>query len=373
MKIIAFYLPQFHVIPENEEFWGENFTEWVNVRKAVPLFEGHEQPVEPLNDNYYSLLDINTMKWQAEIAREYGVHGFCFYHYWIEGRLLLEKPVELFLESKDININFCLSWANHSWTDSWKIGDNKTLIAQTYGGVEDWKQHFEYLLPFFKDDRYIKINNRPLFIVYMPEDIPNLNEMLDYWNACAKEEGFEGLTYAYQYIYFDMDRTKDDSRFDYGIEFQPSYAIADSRGKIMANIRKQGYKFLSWIQNTTKIKINMDKTRLEIMDYSKIWDYVLKREPNNEKKVPGAFTGWDNTPRKGSAGLALKNASPEVFKKYLSKQIERAKNVYHKDFMFITAWNEWAEGCILEPTKKDGYGYLQAVKDALLENDEFEL
>lgn len=371
MKIITFYLPQFHVIPENNEFWGENFTEWVNVKKAIPLFDGHKQPVEPLDDNYYNLMDINTLYWQANLAQQFGIYGFCFYHYWIEGRKLLEKPIEIFLENKDINIHFCLSWANHSWTDSWR-GANKTLIAQTYGGKEDWDAHFEYLLPFFKDGRYIKEDNKPLFIIYMPEDISNINEMLDYWNERARDEGFEGLTYAYQYIYYDMDKKKDDSRFDYGIEFQPAYAIADSRGKLMANVRKYGFKFLSWMQKTLNIRINMDQTKLEVMDYSQIWEYVLKRKPNNGKKIPGAFTGWDNTPRKGKAGLVLHNASPELFKKYLSKQIERARQIYHKDYLFITAWNEWAEGCILEPTKEHGYGYLQAVRDALIENNEIE-
>lgn len=371
MKIISFYLPQFHVIPENEEMWGENFTEWVNVKKARPLFEDHVQPVEPLNDNYYNLLDTNVMRWQAELAREYGIYGFCFYHYWIEGRKLLEKPVELFLDNKDIDINFCLSWANHSWTDSWKNGNN-TLIAQTYGGEEDWEAHFQYLIGYFKDERYIKIDGKPLMILYMPEDIPDLNNMMEYWEKRAKEEGLQGIAFAYQYIYYDMDKKKDDSHFDYAIEFQPSYAIADSRGKGMANFRKNVFKILSWGQKKFNVRINMDRTKLEVLDYRKIWEYVLKRVPDNDKKIPGAFSGWDNTPRKGKAGLVLHGASPEIFKFYLSHQIKRAREVYHKDFLFITAWNEWAEGCILEPTKKDGFAYLMAVREALEENGELE-
>ena len=137
MKIITFYLPQFHEIPENDEFWGKGFTEWVNVKKARPLFEGHMQPKVPLNNNYYNLLDTSVMKWQSECARKYGIYGFCFYHYWIEGRKLLEKPVELFLEEKSININYCLSWANHSWTDSWNNNEKRNLISQTYGGKKD--------------------------------------------------------------------------------------------------------------------------------------------------------------------------------------------------------------------------------------------
>ena len=163
------------------------------------------------------------------------------------------------MEHKEIDFPYCLSWANHSWTDSWKIGSNKTLIAQTYGGKKDWKAHFDYLLPYFQDKRYIREDDQPLFIIYMPEDIPNLNEMLDYWQVEAKKNGLQGIKFIYQYIYFDMDKKKDDSRFSYGIEFQPSYAIADSRGKMMATIRKEGYRVLNWMQQTLKIKVDMGK------------------------------------------------------------------------------------------------------------------
>lgn len=372
MKIIAFYLPQFHPIPENDEFWGKGFTEWVNVKKARPLFEGHDQPVIPLNNNYYDLRNVKVMEWQTEIAKKYGVYGFCFYHYWIEGRKLLEKPVENFLKHTEIDFHYCLSWANHSWTDSWKIGSNKTLIAQSYGGQEDWLKHFQYLLPFFKDSRYIREDEMPIFIIYMPEDIPDLNNMLDFWQQKARDSGLKGLKFVYQYIYFDMDKKKDDSRFSYGIEFQPSYAIADSRGKVKANIRKEGYRILNWIQQNLKIKVNMmPQPRLEILDYSRIWEFVIKRKPNNKKKIPGAFTGWDNTPRKGKAGLVLSNNTPELFEKYLTIQIRRAKEIYKTDKLFITAWNEWAEGCILEPTERDGFRYLESVKNALINNDEW--
>lgn len=372
MRIITFYLPQFHPIPENDEFWGEGFTEWVNVKKAKPLYHDHNQPVIPFDNNYYDLRNIETMKWQTDIAKRYGVYGFCFYHYWIEGRKLLERPVENYLQHKEIDFPYCLSWANHSWTDSWKIGSNKTLIAQTYGGKEDWERHFKYLLPYFKDPRYIKEDGMPLFIIYMPEDIPDLNRMLDFWQDSAKENGLRGIKFAYQYIYFDMDKKKDDSRFSYGIEFQPSYAIADSRGKVMASIRKNGYRFLNWIQQKLNIKVNMvSQPRLEVLDYSRIWEFVLKRKPNNEKKIPGAFTGWDNTPRKGKAGLVLEHNSPQLFEKYLTMQIKRTKEVYKTDMLFVTAWNEWAEGCILEPTKKDGFKYLEAVRNALKNNNEW--
>lgn len=370
MKVIAFYLPQFHEIPENNENWGAGFTEWVNVKKAKPLFEGHQQPVIPLNGNYYNLLDVDTLRWQADIANQYGVYGFCFYHYWIQGRKLLEKPIELFLENKDINIHFCISWANHSWTDSWK-GSNRMLIAQTYGEEEDWDAHFDYFLPFFRDKRYILDDGRPLLLIFNPEDVTNLNQMLDHWEKRAKQAGFPGMAFAYQNYYFGMNRHRDDSRFAFGVEHQPAYAFCDYRGKATMAIRKYGYKFVSWLEKRLKTKLNVDAAQLELMDYDRLWECVLKRVPTDERRVPGGFTAWDNTPRKGNRGLVVQGASPDKFEKYMTWQIARTKEVYHKDMLFVAAWNEWAEGSMLEPDEQNGYGYLQAMKNALLANHEF--
>ena len=162
MKIIAFYLPQYHEIPENNKWWGKGFTEWVNVKKAHPLFEGHYQPRVPLNKNYYNLLDEEVQKWQVSLAKKYGIYGFCFYHYWFDGHLLLEKPVEQWLKNRDLDLPFCICWANENWTQAWVSKESTVLIAQKYGDKEMWRRHFEYLLPYFKDTRYIKENGRPL-------------------------------------------------------------------------------------------------------------------------------------------------------------------------------------------------------------------
>ena len=194
MKVIAFYLPQYHNIPENDEWWGDGFTEWTNVRKAQPYFEGHNQPEIPLNENYYNLLDDKVKLWQAKLAKEYGVYGFCYYHYWFNGKMLLEQPMEQMLRNKEIEQHFCICWANEPWTKAW-VNETKVLIPQKYGHEKEWKEHFDYLLPFFKDERYIKCSGRPLMVIYRPQVIDNIREMILYWNKLAKEAGFNKVVF----------------------------------------------------------------------------------------------------------------------------------------------------------------------------------
>ena len=208
MKVIAMYLPQFHEVEENNRWWGEGFTEWTAVKKARPLFDNHKQPNTPLNENYYNLLDKQTMQWQVNLMKKYGVDGMCFYHYYFkDGKKILEKPAENLLAWKNIDMPFCFSWANESWIRSWSnVNDgnpwmydekdaqkvkesNGVLLEQKYGEKEDWEKHFYYLLPFFKDDRYIKIENRPVFLIYKPDIIPCLKEMINYWNQLCEKEG----------------------------------------------------------------------------------------------------------------------------------------------------------------------------------------
>lgn len=384
MKIIAFYLPQFHDIPENDEWWGKGFTEWVNVKKARPLFKGHEQPRIPLNNNYYNLLDDNIKIWQAELAKKYGVYGFCYYHYWFDGKLLLEKPMEQMLRNPNIDIPFCISWANEPWTKAW-VNEKKVLIPQFYGDKKEWKEHFEYLLKFFKDSRYIKENGKPLFIIYRAEVIEHLNDMLDYWNELAIEEGFNGMVYSYQNITFDLIPNKDDSRFTYNIEFQPSYAWNDmnnasviKKSSVWNYMRNTRRKLYLWLEKKIGYDVakyfeyaRKEKDNVLLTSYDDAWKAILDHVPVDDKCVPGAFVGWDNTPRKSHRGQIYIGDSPEKFKKYMTEQIKRARDVYHKDMIFLYAWNEWAEGGYLEPDVRSGFGNLEAIRDALLDNDEF--
>ena len=366
MKVIAFYLPQFHTIPENNKWWGEGFTEWVNVKNAKPLFDGHLQPRVPLGQNYYDLADNSVMDWQIGLAKEYGVYGFCFYHYWFNGHLLLEKPVELFLKNKSQDIHFCLSWANEHWTNAWVSEKSTVLIAQQYGKEPEWEAHFNYLLDFFKDERYIKEDNKPLFVIYRPEIIDCLDDMLSFWNELAIQNGFSGMNYCYQHVGYYLKNKTNLGLFNYNIEYQPIYAnslMAQKKYPILRKIKR----FISDVLETRfnkDIRFIADK-KLVKYDYDKTWQFILNAKPTTEHSIPGAFVNWDNTPRRGSRGSVILGASPEKFYYYFSKLIKKAKHEYKTDMVFVFAWNEWAEGGFLEPDEKYGHSYLGAIKRAL--------
>ena len=374
MKIIAFYLPQFHEIPENNEWWGKGFTEWVNVKKATPLFKGHNQPRVPLNNNYYNLLNSETLKWQDGLAQKYGVYGFCFYHYWFDGHKLLEKPVEMYLHDDSLQTHYCICWANEHWTNAWSGGEAKVLIEQRYGSEKEWSDHFDYLLPFFKDRRYILHNNKPLLIIYRPELIGCLNEMLDYLNKKAVDAGFNGIEFAYQHAGYTVSSKCDESHFTYAIEYHPNCAqvfMSVERGGFFEQAKKG---VITYIENNLKINLReiLKAKKLRHYDYDYLWEYINKMKPRNSKCVPGAFVDWDNTPRRGIRGFVVDGATPEKFEKYLTKQIIKARTEYNKDMLFVFSWNEWAEGGYLEPDEHNGFGYLEAVKKSLEKTGELE-
>lgn len=367
IKTIAFYLPQFHQIKENDEWWGEGFTEWTNMKKAKALYENHYQPRIPLNNNYYNLTEVDTIRWQAKLARKYGVDGFCIYHYWFNGKMLLQKPMELLLKNPDIDINYCICWANESWTNAWVSYQNKVLIEQTYGDKGEWEAHFKYFLQFFKDPRYILDHNRPILVIYRPELIPNLNNMLHYWDELAKEYGFSGICFGYQQSGLD-DMKKDNSMFSLDIEYQPKYALKDKDEKNVLRKKLRGIvdRLNQSIFRKHIIQRNTDQVRR--YDYDEIWSYVISRHATNEKSVAGAFVDWDNTPRRGTNGLVFEGASPKKFEFYLKKQYKNIKANYSQPYLFIFAWNEWAEGGYLEPDEKNKYGYLEGIYNAVQEN-----
>lgn len=333
MKTIAYFLPQFHTIPENDQWWGKGFTEWTNTRKSAPLFSGHYQPREPMNDFYYDLTDPNVRKWQAEIAKKYGIYGFCYYHYWFSGKRLLEKPLEALLELRDVDFPFCLSWANHTWNRSWTHEEKEVLQLQTYGDQSEWKEHFEYLVDFFKDSRYIKVDNKPLFVIYRPLDIPQCEERLAFYNQLARENGFSGIHFVETLHMGDSNEGCGINGFEAMVEFEPLFS--------------------------------MPRIYNRIQFYDKMWDKILNRErPKNKKVYLGGFPDWDNSARKKGNGLYFVGSTPQKFGKYMQRQMNIAKEI-DSEFIFINAWNEWAEGAYLEPDKRYGLKYLENFKKAL--------
>lgn len=377
MKVIPVYLPQFHTIPENDEWWGKGFTEWTNVKGAKPLFEGHNQPRVPLDGNYYDLSDVETLKWQCELARRYGIYGFCMYHYWFSGKVLLHKPMELLLAHPEIDINYCISWANGEWRDTWKHKDQKQtkiLIFDDYDNEDLWVDHFNYMLPFFKDQRYICEEGKPLLVIYSPHLIPKLNKMLDLWDTMAKKNGLRGLLYVYQSAAANFDRSWDRSRFSYGVQMNPGYA----NGVDSAN-RDQFKYWLIRMVGLFKRKLNikrslsMSKSESSVKhnDYDLVWQKILTLRPRNgERMIPCGFTDWDNTPRFGVNGSMYDGVSAKKFYHYFSLLCETAKKYYKSDKVFLFAWNEWAEGGYIEPDELYGYGFLEAIKKVLDEDVE---
>jgi len=370
MRIIPVYLPQFHAIPENDEWWGKGFTEWTNVREARPLYEGHNQPRVPLGGNYYNLLDVETLKWQCKIAKEHGIYGFCMYHYWFNGHLLLEKPMEMLLAHPEIDMNYCISWANHDWTDAWKATDRapRVLIAHDFDDEQDWVSHFNYMLPFFKDPRYMTEKNKPYMVIYVPHLIRKLGKMLDVWETMAREAGFDGLTFIYQSAASSFDDSWPRERFAYGVEMNPGYAN-------MAGASRKGGLFPRLMKYSREIKRRLHIRRQLLPErkiqavtrcsYDATWEKILSLRPKYPNMIPCAFTDWDNTPRHRMRGYAYDGACPEKFAQYFARLVENTQRYYNTDMIFVFAWNEWAEGGYLEPDERFGYGYLEAIRKAL--------
>lgn len=349
MKVLAMYLPQFHRVKENDEWWGDGFTEWTAVKNATPLYDEHFQPRIPMHNNYYDLMQKDTMSWQSNLMQKYGIGGMCFYHYWFkEGRQILEKPAENLLKWQDIDMPFCFCWANETWARSWcKISsknpwantfekqtdenDSGILLEQKYGDESDWRQHFEYLVPFFRDDRYIKINNKPVFLIYKTSLITCLDEMLEKWNLWARKNDFDGI-----YVIGANTNSVTEKIVDRVLYHEPQR----SNGKVWS-------------------RYNKNKTCLTT-EYSDVWNEILDGIGTSQCVSYGGFVGYDDTPRRGKEGKIVVGQTPELFKKYLTELI--AKNeVNDSPFTFINAWNEWGEGMYLEPDEKDGYAYLEAI------------
>ena len=354
-KILAFHLPQFHSFPENDEWWGKGFTEWVNVKKSVPQFKGHIQPNTPLNNYYYNLLDKETRKWQAEKAKEYGIDGFCYYHYWFDGKLLMEKPLECLLKEKDIDFPFCFCWANEPWTRAWDGRTSTILMPQRYGEEKDWKLHFDYLLDFFMDSRYIKIDNKPMLVLYRTNNIENCDAMISFWEEECIKNGFSGIHVVEELNSFQDKPVCKNSRAV--VEFEPLFQLRRKK-TIADDIIKIQQRLKGFLLHPSK------SMNFKVFNYDKIWKKILLQRVNTNKDVYyGGFVNWDNTPRKGNRGMVALGVSPQKFENYMCALLKKA-NDENAEYIFLNAWNEWAEGAFLEPDTINRYSYLEAVKNA---------
>lgn len=370
-KLIAMYFTQFHAIPENNTWWGEGFTDWDNVKAATPHFEGHYQPRVPLGGNYYDQSKIDTLRWQIDLAKKHGVYGFCHYHYWFDGKQLLETPTNLILENKEIDFPFCLSWANETWSRRWDGRDHHVLIKQTHPPTEaSWKKHYDYLIKAWKDPRAIKVDGKPVFVIYRPQNIEKIDQMIEFWRGLIVKDGLPGLYVIFQKGYEVPDRACLNA-FDAIFQFQPFEAIYsptfDKRFIRRSWVFKLFWLMPNYVQELARSFRTSIFRNLTFNDYCAVWKQAVEVRPDEKYTTyPGAFLDWDNTSRYKKRAIIFKGASPESFEKWFTLQVaSMPQRNLPENFIFINAWNEWSEGTYMEPDEKYGYQYLEAIKRAL--------
>lgn len=345
VKPIAFYLPQYHEVKENSLWWGEGFTEWTNVAKAKPNFIDHYQPHVPKDLGFYDLSNVEVMRKQAEMARLYGLFGFCFYFYWFNGRRILETPLNNYIES-DINFPYCFCWANENWTRTWDGLDKEILLEQNHNAEDDLNL-INYLIPIFKDDRYIKVDGKPMFIVYRVDLFPDIKTTVSIWREAAKKAGFKDIHLCAVQFYGIDDPTE--WGFDAAIEFPPHKFINPENRPV----------------NMPQV-VNSDFTG-GIVDYPKIISQAINRKSKDYTWYRGIIPSWDNTPRRQNNPHTIINSTPALYRFWMRNIVEYSESHHsiEKRFIFINAWNEWGEGCHLEPDLKNGNAYLEATIKAL--------
>lgn len=349
-KVIALYLPQFHPFKENDEWWGKGFTEWTNVVKAKPLFRGHYQPKIPADLGFYDLRMPEAREAQAELAKEAGIYGFCYWHYWFgNGKQLLELPFNEVIKSGKPDFPFCLAWANHSWyAKTWDPDvPDKLLIEQKYLGRNDHAQHFYSLLPAFKDSRYIRIDNKPIFMLFKPLKMPEVSDFISQWQDLAKANGLEGIFFIGQGVESEFEKILS-LGFD-AVNHEEVNSI-HARHSLIVRFFKQLKRKLT---NTPRC-----------YDYLRAMRLMISPQDSHENIIPTICPNFDHTPRSGNRGLVYTNSTPERFKQHV-RQIMDIVSKKEKKYVFIKSWNEWGEGNYMEPDLKYGKGYIRALREVL--------
>lgn len=360
-RLIALYLPQFHPIKENDEWWGKGFTEWQNVASAKPLFRGHHQPNIPSELGFYDLRLSESRVAQADMAREYGIEGFCYWHYWFgNGKRLLNKPFEEVLESKVPNFPFCLSWANHSWyAKTWDNNTpNKLLIEQKYLGEDDYTKHFHEMLPAFKDERYITVDSKPFFMIFAPLSSPEVKTFMEVWRRLASENGLTDFFFVGQGAGNEKERILNmgfDAFYDVSM-----FAIYKNEGMFSKTLKK--------------IAVFVFKRPAKIYDYLKAVNSSVTDTGKELNVIPTICPNWDHSPRSRERALIFNNSTPERFTIHLRKVLDMINNKpFQKRIAIIKSWNEWGEGNYLEPDTRFGRLYLEELKKGIYEEDKNDL
>jgi len=352
VRTIAFYLPQFHPIPENNKWWGEGFTEWTNVRKAEPRFPGHYQPHVPGQLGYYDLREEKARSWQADMARDYGIYGFCYYHYWFNGKRLLETPLNEVLRTGKPGFPFCLCWANENWTRRWDGAEREVLLSQQYND-QDSLEFIRALVPAFRDERYIRVNGKPLLLIYRTGLMPDAMRTATIWREEMHRVGIGDIYLVRIENSIDgLEPCPETIGFDAAAEFAPNWGMAGPR---ISNLMEAGLGHQS---------LPLD---VHAYDYEQCMWNMLRRPLPSYKLFRGVFPSWDNSPRRKNLPNLFLNASPANYSFWLTNILKQTVERMHGDerLVFVNAWNEWGEGCHLEPDEKSGFEYLDATRMAL--------
>lgn len=352
VRVLALYLPQFHPIPENDRWWGKGFTEWTNVGKAKPLFYNHYQPKVPADLGYYDLRLPEAREAQAELARQYGIEGFCYWHYWFGGgKRLLERPFNEVLESGKPDFPFCLAWANESWRGFHHgLKDRQVLIEQRYPSEQDYIDHFQALLPAFKDSRYIQVDGKPLFMVFQPSQLPDAKHFIELWQRLARENGLKGI----HFVGHTYSASQSDAILSMGFDAVNVVRLFDYKKK-----RVLGIYLLRRLRS-----ILLGSPR--IIPYREAMKSFVGKEEERDNVYPTIIPNWDHTPRTGRKGVVFHNSTPNLFSRHLRSigdVLEKKKS--EEKIVFIKSWNEWAEGNYMEPDLKYGTAYLERLRDFL--------
>lgn len=369
MKLIAFYLPQYHRIKENDEWWGEGFTDWVNVAQARPRFRGHRQPQIPSSLGFYDLLHEDVWDAQAKLAKTYGIDGFCQYHYYFNGDTLLEEPLNHMLASGKPDLPFCLCWANENWTRRWDGGERHLLMEQRYE-TYDVDQHIGHLAKAFTDHRYMQADGRPIWLIYDPGEIPNIAEVVAQWRDSAKKIiGKDLYLIGVQSFQNSLSQSEMiDAGFDATVQFFPGGSHREQRNKFN-HIRYLPQRVINELVKFGVLPEPFQRIVPNRYSYAEFAHSEIARLNNEEigaQTFPGLVPSWDNSARrKNSASTIIQNDDPGLFQEWLEAAIRYSrKSAPAESLVFINAWNEWAEGCHLEPDVEMGERFLEAVRDA---------